>query len=704
MPLLIGGFFLTTSARGEQTTWLAIGNLHSWFSNAGIEREIGRTGLQADQQDGLRWPAQYKWQDTQAAKAMWLGAKNYYDDNVDKTFAVKVVHVGPRILDDTREIMPKDFKLYGRFPHTNVYVDKTPGSEMMYGMDEVTEPPDEDLIADRMIYNTGNTALGVSYIRRVYAFSNQYHDNYFISEYEFINTGIINSAGDVETQTLEDFVVFYQYRYSPTREAGVYGINVTPQSASWGHNAVNDMFFTHPVTGDPFRMQFTWMGKHSQETNYDIIGAPAWDTDGHLAASQYVGVITLHADTSPSNPTDDLGQPSTTMYLQSDVPITSNNSQFNDKQMAAEYLAMTAGHPTLRQADDAGCPNPVECEGFLDTYERIGEGNPGGYSHGQGFGPYTLEPGDTIRIVVAEGVAGISREMVYQVGAKWLAGGGGPLPSKVGGGTTDDKNYYKNAWVWTGEDSLVQTFERAVANFQADLIVPEPPRPPSLFEVNSGGDQIALNWEYDGGIPDNVAGFKVYRTIDKPDTSYTEVFACGAGTANPEIVTEFIDTSPVRGFDYYYYVVAFDDGSTNDIQPGVPLVSSKFWTMTNEPASLKRAPSSPLEGIRIVPNPYNIRAYRLQFAGSGPNRIMFYNTPAYCTIRIYTERGDLIQTVEHDDASGDEAWDLVTSSNQLVVSGLYIAHIEASRDWPDPKTGIMIKKGESIIKKFIVVR
>ena len=83
---------------------------------------------------------------------------------------------------------------------------------------------------------------------------------------------------------------------------------------------------------------------------------------------------------------------------------------------------------------------------------------------------------------------------------------------------------------------------------------------------------------------------------------------------------------------------------------------------------------------------------------------MFYNIPPFCTIRIYTERGDLIKTIKHDDGSGDEAWDLATSSDQLVVSGLYIAHIEASEDWLDQKTVIMNNKGESVIKKFVVIR
>ncbi|MCD6081471.1 fibronectin, partial [candidate division WOR-3 bacterium] len=74
-------------------------------------------------------------------------------------------------------------------------------------------------------------------------------------------------------------------------------------------------------------------------------------------------------------------------------------------------------------------------------------------------------------------------------------------------------------------------------------------------------------------------------------------------------------------------------------------------------------------------------------------------------IRIYTERGDLIKTIVHDDGSGDEAWESVTSSRQLVVSGVYIAHFEVTRDYYDPETGeLLYKKGDQAIRKFIIIR
>jgi len=69
-----------------------------------------------DQGDGLRWPAEFKYQDVKAAKALWIGTKNYTDplfNNVE--FGHKVVHAGPRFIDEINETMPQDFRLIGVF-------------------------------------------------------------------------------------------------------------------------------------------------------------------------------------------------------------------------------------------------------------------------------------------------------------------------------------------------------------------------------------------------------------------------------------------------------------------------------------------------------------------------------------------------------------------------------------------------------------
>lgn len=684
---------------GDETKWIAIGSLHNWYSSAGSEVEVGRTGAISDQGDGLRWPAQFRFQDNQAAKGFWIGTKDFDDTIAGQLFAYKVVHVGPRgPINEKSEFMPVEFSLHAKFNHPIVLVDGEPATDME-NLDLI-DVVNKDLPTDRMLYTEVNTAIGITMIRKIYVNSQQFNDNYHIVEYIFKNTGIINLEGDVQQRTLTGVMFYWQYRYAISREGGVYGVQPSwlPQNTTWGRNTVNETIGEIPSDNDPFRAIYSWHGKHSDWSGPgDNIGAPAYLTDGHLSAQQYVGVAVIHADVSPSDNSDDPIQPVTTIFLDSDGPVTSALSQFNEAKMTTEYLDfMIGGHPDLSHAESIGDGNANE---FGPTA--------GGYSSSQGFGPYTLEFGDSIRIVLVEAAAGVSRSKGKEIGANWLKwanGNTGPF-EMPDGSTTSDGNEYKNAWVFTGEDSLLQTFKRATESFNTDFDIPQPPPPPETFRVSAGGDRIQLEWETNAESWPGFAGYRLYRAIHKPDTTFDLIFETGAGTDNP-LANSFSDKEAIRGFDYYYYVQSFDDGSA----AGVSLTSSLFYTVTNKSASLKRPPldanaKPDMNDIRIVPNPYNIKAQNLQFGESGKNKLFFYNIPSVCTIKIYTERGDLVETIFHTDGSGDQAWESATSSRQLVVSGLYIAHIEVPIEILDSDTKeVLFRKGESVIKKFVIIR
>jgi len=675
-----------------ESKWIAIGNLHNWYSEHGFEIEVGRTGQIPDQLDGLRWPAQFSYQDVQAAKALWIGSTNFNDPIAGKTYDYKVVHVGPRgPVDDKKEILTQTFKMYGRHDRPNVMVDGEPAGTLDF-MDFV-DSVDANMSEDRRILNVVNTSMGVTMTRTIRGFSNQNHDNYHINDYVFENTGIYDSDGNTITQTLTDVYFMFQYRYAASREGGPYGSGGywLPQNTAWGRNTVNEVIGENPLDGE-IRAQYSWHGLHSQAADgHDNIGAPYYGEggDGHLSAQHFMGVVTLHADKSTADNSDDLSQPSTTHYIGSDEVITYDNDQFNPSKMQARYAHMELGHPPKSHAEEIGYDlNPPRWAG-ASTADNWGN-DPGGYSQAQAFGPYDLAPGEKIHIVIAEGVAGLSRDMCYEVGGNWFD----PTVS-VGdltnpdGSTPATKDEYKNNWVFTGEDSLLQTFQRAIDAYDADYALPVPPPPPDQFIVESGGDQIKLTWTNTAESHPGFSGYKIYRAIHKPDTTYEEIFSCGLS----DLVNEFADVKAKRGFEYFYYIVAYDDGNTNTIDLGAPLYSSKFYTMTNKGASLKRPPGRTLDDIRIVPNPFNIRASgnELQFGPGYPDRLYFYDIPPICTIRIYTERGDLIETIEHTNNSGDESWDSITEHRQIIVSGIYIAHFET----PD---------GESTYRKFIIIR
>ena len=690
-------FFTTLTSFAQETKWIAVGRLHDWYHSAGCEQEVGRTFQIPDQQDGLRWPAEYKYQDVKAAKALWIGTTNYTDplfNNVE--FSKKVVHAGPRFTDVINETMPQEFRLLGRFHNPQVFVDDIPASMLNFmGTAVSDEDIDPDLPADRMISNVVNTSIGITMTRKIYGWSRQNHDNYFILDFVFKNTGIYNNQGSTHNKTLTGVVFYWQYRYAPTREPGPYGYKGywVPQSSSWGHSTMNDAVFEHPLTGELFRCLFTWYGKHSKWAGPgSSIGAPDHRIggDGHFGAPQYVGTLVLHADTSPNDPTDDPNQPTTTKELGSDAMITTAGSdQFNGPRMADEYTAMTIGHPTLTHAQRV-----IESGEFPDLYGGTG----GGFSQTHGFGPYTLAPGDSVHIVIAEGIDGLDRQKGRDIGAIWHANTG-PfiLPDGSDAGSdAEAREQFKNEWIFTGRDLLFNTLKLAKENYESGYNIPHPPPPPDEFVVESGGDRISLSWSSNAESWPGFAGYKIYRAKFTPDTTFTEIFACGPSTPNA-LTNNYDDKKPIRGFDYYYYITSFDDGGTDE-----ELESSRFYTQTNEPAFLRRPPGKSLTDIRVVPNPYNIRARELQYGFSAPDRIMFLNIPPFCTIRIFSERGDLVNTIEHTDGSGDQAWNLITSSQQTVVSGVYIAYIEVTQDYTDPDRAF--KKGENHIVKFAVVR
>jgi hypothetical protein len=689
----------------QEIKWLRVGDLRSWYSNAGAEIEYGRRGRtgheSTDQTDGLKWPAQYRFQEQCAAKSIWIGTTNFRDPVMstegDVIYDPKVISCGTRVANLTSELMPYEFKMIGRFDHPNVVVDGIEGASDN-NLDDIVDSLDANLKPDRLIISKLYTSIGLSITRKILAFSNQYHSDYFIEDYTFENNGIVDLSGIPlnPIPTLTGVIIHFQRRYAFSYEN--YRKGIGNSGVAWGLNCISDVIgWDNLADGADIRATISWYGPHSGSPGWDYdVGCPDSRAGAYLGGTQYVGIATIHADFSDTDSTDDTNQPNFTHTLGSD----------NDGQLSGQYNRSNMRDKyTFMQEDEV---NPTQADQVWDgkLFANTWTNDPGGLAPGLGYGPYTIGPNQSIHIVYAEGVRGISREKNLEVVYNWwnwstINKSSLTYPEGYTVLNDDDHNEYKNSWVVTGKDSLIQSFRRAIANYQDDYNIPQPPPPPDRFEVTSGGDRIFLIWSNNASTYNYFDGYQLYRAVDRADTSYQLIFSCDEENA----VHQYEDRTAKRGFDYYYYIVTKDDGSQNDIEPGVPLVSSKFYTMTNTPAYLRRPPGKSLADIRVVPNPYNIRARNLQFGASGPDRIAFYGIPPYCVIKIFTERGDLIATLDHTDSSGDELWDSLTASKQLVVSGLYIAYFEVTKDYHDEATGVLIyKKGENTFRKFIVIR
>ncbi len=89
------------------------------------------------------------------------------------------------------------------------------------------------------------------------------------------------------------------------------------------------------------------------------------------------------------------------------------------------------------------------------------------------------------------------------------------------------------------------------------------------------------------------------------------------------------------------------------------------------------AATNQMKDIRVVPNPYYAQYSSMVETGQGEAVIEFQKVPDKCTIRIYTLTGDLVNTINHDDGTGTARWNLQSSSQQQVASGIYIYHVES---------------------------
>jgi len=678
-----------------ENAWMNVGSLHNWYSEIGCEVEHGWMAIQ---QYGLRWPAIYEYQDSQAAKGFWMGCVDF-TDAAGNFWPYKVVHVGPRV-SGTNEFFPIKFEMVSRFDVPYVYVDGNLTYREFVEVDRV----DPTMKADRMLVSVTNSVLGITMTRKIMQFSHPYHDNYIIVEYTFENTGNVDDDEEIElpNQTLKDVYFFTQYRWSVCRQTRY----VIGNGTGWGLQTMLDAR-GDGVKQDPpnenFRAQFAWHGNFPPFTTYDNIGGPIWDpsnsagycetadTTGRLGAAQFVGIVTLHADHLPDDPSDDISQPSTTCYMGSDIDITQKveTSQFDLAMMTQQYQWMSSGHMAPRHADKV-YPDGDYAKG--DPTEDPALGTPGGFTACDGYGPYTLKPGENVTIVIAEAAAGLSREKCIEIGRqyKW-----GVINART-----------KNEWVLTGRDSLFQTFRRAIANYQSGYELAQLMLPPSTFYVDGGGDRIALSWIADN-IP-GLTGFEIYRAKGRLDSTYQKIAALGSSERS------FFDTELERGPSYYYYISAIGQPiqAMPELRiPAVNIRSGRFYTQSYDPTTLKRpsveegdtvrvySDSSQYteriytDAIRIVPNPYNIAAdpNNLLFPGER-DKLAFFNIPGDCDIQIYTELGELITMIEHRNGTGDEYWNCTTNSKQIVVSGVYIAVIK------DRKTG------KTEIEKFVIIR
>ena len=589
--------------------------------------------------------------------------------------------------------------------------------------------------ADQVIDVTNKYIYDITLRRHVLSWGQNFNDNYVIYDLEFTNVG---------GQTYDSLYILldqnmYNMQFSNGQNPQPASSNQFQNTYTWLHyhgGRASDTSTTFCDGAVPGKLRVYYeYSADDPDKGGDQMGAPAEPAqEGRLTGALMDFISVLHASkeaydtTNPGADTDDFLQPRVT-YPGNDTKISSSYQSGSDQYGSASFWAIIGGFSNN---------NPMSGDTFSGTHhglnpDELGVTNFFEYAGGSkssnqalmhlAFGPYHMSPGQRIHIVYASGAAGIGEKLAKKVGAEWLNktisdppnepnNNTGWLPSNFEfpqGATQWDIS--KDKWVSMGIDSVMLAAYRAKWNFDHNYMIPQDPPPPAKIEATASANHIEINWtDPQAEQMSNFAGYRIMRRISRYDTVFYEpVYNSDANdkAASSKDEHTFLDTTIRSGANYSYYVQAkaLIDPNEPNADPttrGKIIFSSRLFVQDNSSGTPVLyppvLPQDDLSKIRVVPNPYNISDPLVSGSTYGVDTqgrlIYFLNLPAVCTIKIFTENGDLVKTIDHTSPggpSGSAQWNLDTSSGQLVSSGIYVAVFQTPN-------------GGTSYQKFVIVR
>ncbi|MGC9364051.1 MAG: hypothetical protein ACP5FZ_05705 [Fidelibacterota bacterium] len=620
----------------------------------------------------------------------------------------KVAIFGP-----TNEYMPQgkvveggELTNYARFGYPEQYVDFEPLSLPEFS------PTAPDMLGDysydQVVEVTSENILGVQLRRKLMAWSQSLNDDYVILDVELTNV-----SGD----TLPDFYINVESNgentyHSTGSNPTLRGEEAIQTSYTWQH-------YYGGRVGDSLRVFYEYSADDPNIVGDDM-GKPAISQNGRLVFPKFVWYSILHASeqpyTKPEDDEDDFLQPKVTYIGKSNlIPYNDESDEFGSKNFWAirgaysEFLPMSGntwpGTYHGVNSDEYNSPD-------FSALGAVSKDNNNSKMYSS-FGPYTFLPGQKIRLVFASGYSGLSLEKGKEIGRKWLNGTledppnlpddhTGYLPANFvfpAGATEMDRR--KDRWISTGIDSVMASASRAKWNFDHGYKIPLSPPPPSRIDITGLGTGVEIKWvDIEAEAMPNFAGYRILRRISNLDSVFYDV-VYNSDSDDKAAEHLFVDTTVVVGAQYYYYVqakarVAPDDLTAHASTRGKIMYSNRVLHPNLTPVFPPYFSQDDLSKIRIVPNPYNINDPLLRDVGWTDRRgLMFLNLPPEVTIKIFTENGDWVQTLEHYSPptvlAGNKFWDMITRNQQVIHSGVYIAVFET----PD---------GQTSMQKFLVIR
>jgi len=596
--------------------------------------------------------------------------------------------------------------------------------------------PDE---AEEIIVTQWATPVGITIKRTSRMWSFPDYDDFIIYEYEFENTGDLDGVASTPNQALKLVDLIINFSHGLT--GGKYGYDRTN---GWSQTG---------IAGKDYQAHFDrqrWLhyglhrtGNPEKNLTYFTEWATTGKYGGGLLSPQAPGFMVLYYDTThlahKYETTVKFANPLTEDPVSWDSHLHMKQPYYN----GVETAQLDGPRTRTKVLDINGVrANPSATDSATYGSDWVGRGEfnwrqslPQAVGRNWSFGPYILNPGEKLRITIAELCGyGAAREwetlagMSY--GRTWLQDIGGSTGNVSTDGRTGEAGsanfaFYgvPNYWVIHPQIDLNPLTLNPTILHGSDYLTKYP-----LPEyLNS--DVITVREVADRVIEAYTGEPLVnHDTVQYWPEKYQDhgVYALPIPIPAPAIVVENTSlgenritwgphvesfTSPrLQGtFDHYVlYKSAHPLGHWQQlavVQKGDPLyfangeyqffdkntrVGDKWYysvlsvddegntsgrtNLTLQESAIGATLS--LEQVYVAPNPFIVKS---GYTGVGDvnTQLRFYNLPKTCTIRIYSFSGQLVQTIEHDVNNIQHPYVQVTRNNQLIASGVYFYAVSA---------------------------
>ena len=224
-----------------------------------------------------------------------------------------------------------------------------------------------------------------------------------------------------------------------------------------------------------------------------------------------------------------------------------------------------------------------------------------------------------------------------------------------------------------------------------------------LFYDDLEGQSSELTVYYQDGTPVTIPSMATNFTVEDAETGEALKYAFIDNPVRPSFIQPgyfsnldniiFFEEREDTTFVTWSLVPSGNDstvhhpgtGDTLIVATKKPFAVGDAFRFTVKPPKMNyklAVQDSALKEIKVVPNPYIVGARweppNPYSSGRGPRELHFIHLPPHAVIRIYTVKGDLVDTIYHDApyTDGTAVWDMRTKDNLDIAYGIYIYHIE----------------------------